>query len=91
MTDEILVDTPSKPKPQRNYATISVDLLAGLDYSQLCTTSSDNAITNAAEDTAIISWHNSTPDTLTGLDYQAKTYDEIIALLGTSAWDKGIL
>ena len=77
-----------KAKPTRNYAVIGVDQLHGLDYDQLCTTSQETALTNAAEDQAVISWLDDTPTTLDGVAYTPKTHDEIIALLQTAEWTK---
>jgi hypothetical protein len=77
-----------RPKPVRNYAVISVDVLSSLDYNQLSTTSQATALTNAAENQAIISWLDDTPTTLISVAYTPKTHDEIITLLQTAEWTK---
>lgn len=87
MTDEILVDTPSKPKPQKHYVTIPTSALGSIDWSQ--TRNTPNAIPkNIAGDTALIKWTGDMPDSIAGIADKGETLDHAgaLALLVTDEW-----
>jgi hypothetical protein len=81
-----------RPKPIRSYCTVPVSTLTSIDYSQVRTSSADSATRNVANDTAIISWNDDMPATVTAISSKGATmtHAETLTLLDSEGWVREI-